>query len=171
MTLERKLVAVQAAAEGEVLQGIGEAVFHGVHLLLADGNVEDGDVAVMVEEGDAVLLGNDAVAERLESLGGRELVAALETLTIGQFMVAGAPRLVGHLHVGILLLLGHLDMHDGLFDIGPDEHPLLAVRHLAVAVVEHKLLPERLHVERLRQVDAETSQLQQRVVLVETATA
>ena len=162
---------MQAPAEGEVLQGIGQAVFHGIHLLLADGGVEDSDGTVMVQEGDTVLFGDDAVAECHQSLGSGELVAALEALTLGQLVVAGAPRLVGDLHVGLLLLLGHFYMDDGFFDIGPDEHPLLAVRHLAVAVAEHELLAERLRVERLRQVDAEATQLQQRIILVEAAAA
>ena len=62
-------------------------------------------------------------------------------------------------------------MDNGLVDIGPQLDTDVAIGDLDIAFVEVQDLPERLHVESGRQTDTETSQLQQTVVLVETATA
>ena len=124
-----------------------------------------------MQEGDAVLASYDTVVTSREILGSGKLITRLETLTLGEHNVLGAPRLISHLHIGLLFLYRHFYMDHRLVDVRPEHHPRLAVRHLPVAVFHHQLLAQRLRAQGVGEVYAESSQLQQRVVLVEASAA
>jgi hypothetical protein len=113
------------------------SVLDSIHLLLADGGVEDGFLLVSMEEDDAIGTGCNTVAEGLSTLRGSKFPTALEGLTTCHLTVFGTPRLVSHVDVTLLLLRRHFDMHHGFVDISPDDYPVLAVRYLTIAVVEY----------------------------------
>ena len=169
MFLQPELVAVHPAAEDEIFQRIIQPLFHSIHLLLAYCGIEDGLLTVQMHKGYSALIGHDAVVVRRQSFGCRKLITCLESLALCQYYVMCAPRFVRHLHIGLLLFYRHLHMHHGFVCVGPYLYPSLTVGNLTVAVAKHQLLAKRLHIERAGQMHAEASQLQQSIILVETA--
>ena len=168
---EHKSLSAHASAEDEVPQGIIQAIFHGIHALLADSGVEDGLRTVQVHEGDTLVSGHNAVGTGLQALGCSKLITGLEALTLGELNITGPPILVGSSHHLPDLGTVDVDMDYRLADISPQLDAGMSVSYLDIAFVEVQNLTEVLHIEARRKADAETPLLEQGVVLVETSGA
>ena len=87
---------------------------------------------------------------------------------LGEHDILCAPRLVSHLDICLFFLYRHFDVYYRFLYIHPQHDPRLTVCHLTVAILQYQLLTKRRQVQWLRQMNAETSQFQQRIVFVET---
>ena len=168
-----ELSSRQHTSEDAVLEGVKEAVFPRIELLVADGVVEHCLVLILMEEGESGGGGVDAVAARdatirVGLLGRQPFPTGLLAFGLCERLILGSPTMIAQDWLGLPFCI-HFDMNYGLEDIAPDgdRHTALRERHFSRFEMERLREPSFFPVGEWAQF--ETPQFQHRVVLVESA--
>ena len=163
---QHKATPTHTTAEDAVLQRVPQALLHLVHVLLADRGIENGLCTVLMQEGDSLIGGHNAVRTGPQSLGGCKLIAGLKGFALGQQDVACAPVFIRGSHHLLDTGTHHVDVYHRFLHVSPQLDARPSVGNLDIALAKMQYLPEMVHVQSRRQTDAEASLLEQRVVLV-----